>query len=76
MRTGSTSGYNYDKAIGHFYNRDSENGVGFEMRMTAAEYHALAKYIERLCKDVAVYAQEELAANVRRALPTGDKPSA
>ena len=71
MRPGSTSGYKYDTAIGHFYNRDPENRIGFEMRMTHTEYTALAMFIEKLCKDVAEYAREELAANVRRALPTG-----
>jgi hypothetical protein len=70
MRPGSISGYQHDKAIGHFYNRDAENAVGFEMRMTHPEYDALHRFIEKLCKDVAEHAREELAANVRRALPT------
>lgn len=68
MRPGSISGYQHDKAIGHFYNRDAENQVGFEMRMTHTEYDALNRFIEKLCKDVAEYTREELSANVRRAL--------
>lgn len=68
----STSGYDCGTAIAKFYNRDADNAVGFEMRMTQTEYHTLSRFIEQVCKDVADTAQRALAERVRSQLPTGD----
>lgn len=67
--TGTTNGYNYDHAIARFHNRDKDNAVGFEMRMTHTEYNALARFIEKLVDDVEAQAREEIAHKVRCALP-------
>ncbi len=64
-----TSGYCSTTAIGRFYNRDSENFVGFEMRMTSQEYHSLARFVEQIFMDGVERGRQALARAVREVLP-------
>jgi hypothetical protein len=70
------SGYDSTTAIGKFNNRDAENAVGFEMRMTNAEYSALSQFIDKVYKDGLERGRQEIAAAVRASLPTSpsEKP--
>ena len=66
----NTSGYDCQTAIAKFYNRDADNEIGFEMRMTQTEYHALSRFHEKMCKDISEAARTGLAEQVRAVLPT------
>jgi hypothetical protein len=71
----SVSGYDANTAIGRFYHRDAENEVGFEMRMTMTEYHALGKFLETTHKTAFEQGRQEVSNAVRSALPTtADEP--
>jgi hypothetical protein len=64
----SLSGFDAHTAIAKFYNRDDENAVGFEMRMTFTEYNALCRFINQACKDTAECATAALSERVRSVL--------
>jgi hypothetical protein len=68
------SNYCAHTAIAKFFNRDDSNAVGFEMRMSGPEYHALSRFLEQMCKDVAEKARRSLADQIRAALPTPAEP--
>lgn len=68
MKPGTLSGYQHDKAIGYFHDRDDLNRRGFEMRMTSTEYNALNQFITKLYKDAYEQGREEVANQVRAAL--------
>ena len=63
------TGYNSETGIASFYNRDYENEVGFQMKMSSAEYFAFSRYLEKVVKDTDDRARQELAATVRACLP-------
>lgn len=66
--TNSISGYNAETKIARFYNRDAENEVGLELKLTCDEYWALDRFLNKLHYDGIKSGRLEVVDKVQCAL--------